>query len=178
MFCISRNARPVFNRSVLGGGWAAVSGSCDSDAEQLVSLSRSPVGRSLRRRCGWSGIRSYRCAAHVGQLVSLSRSPVGRSLRSTRTKRQRVAGLRAGRLRPARLQEPPANNPIIPALLCVALPPGNSAARNNEPSGGVRPPREKRQACCAGQSLYLSRTIQRVASFPNGTKKSGLRPNR
>ncbi len=100
VFCISRNARPGFNRSVLGGGWAAVSGSCDSDAEQLVFLSRSPVGRSLR---------------------------------STRTKRQRVAGLRAGRLRPARHQEPQAPDRVGRIRFLLRLP-GNSAARNPRPA--------------------------------------------
>ena len=100
VFCISRNARPGFNRSVLGGGWAAVSGSCDSDAEQLVFLSRSPVGRSLR---------------------------------STRTKRQRVAGLRAGRLRPARHQEPQRPARVVRIRFRLRLP-GNSAARNPRPA--------------------------------------------
>ncbi len=50
-----------------------------------------------------------------------------------RTKRQRVAGLRAGRLRPARHQEPqrPARVARIRFLLRL---PGNSAARNPRPA--------------------------------------------
>ena len=50
-----------------------------------------------------------------------------------RTKRQRVAGLRAGRLRPARHQEPQRPARVVRIRFRLRLP-GNSAARNPRPA--------------------------------------------
>ena len=132
VFCISRNARPGFNRSVLGGGWAAVSGSCDSDAEQLVFLSRSPVGRSLR---------------------------------STRTKRQRVAGLRAGRLRPARHRK----RPTLCLLDCRRLTEKRSAPRlpHPIPNHPLQPPIRNRISPCRVLPKFLRQA-------PTGRNRVGL----
>ncbi len=132
-----------------GVRWAAACG------DGAVGLESGLTGVRLMSGSWYSchGVRwDAACGAPARSVSELRASaPGGCGPRGTRSRRQTI--------------------PSFPTC-SDSLPPGNSAARNNEPSGGVRPPREKRQARCAGQSLYLSRTIQRVASFPNDTKKA------